>query len=91
MLIAPLILIGKAIAEAVLEEVEAVGLDMKNCRGQAYDGAAAMSGAENGAAQLIRNKYPLAVYQHCKSHCLNLAIMKAATIIPQLSESSCVQ
>ena len=58
-----------------------MGLDMQNCRGQAYDGAAAMSGAVNGAAARIRSLHPLAIYQHCRSHCLNLSIMKAATII----------
>ena len=63
-----------------------MGLDMQNCRGQAYDGAAAMSGAVNGAAAQIRSLHPLAIYQHCRSHCLNLSIMKAATIIPQLSK-----
>ena len=43
--------------------------------GQAYDGASNMSGKTNGAAARISSQYLLALYTHCTSHCLNLAVM----------------
>lgn len=77
---------GRAVADALLEELETLGLDMTRCRGQAYDGASNMGGQYKGCAALIRERYPLAVYQHCRSHALNLAIMKTATVIPEISK-----
>ena len=46
-------------------------------RGQAYDGAGNMSGSVNGTAAIITREYPQAVYLHCASHCLNLAVVKS--------------
>ena len=45
--------------------------------GQAYDGASNMSGKTNGAASHISAQYPLALYTHCASHCLNLAVVSS--------------
>ena len=50
-------------------------LDPSKMRGQAYDGASNMSGKTNGAAARISSKYRLALYTHCASHCLNLAVV----------------
>ena len=50
-------------------------LDPSKMRGQAYDGASNMSGKTNGAASRISAQYPLALYTHCASHCLNLAVV----------------
>lgn len=76
--------LGRAVADAIVSEMNSMGIDLHKCRGQAYDGASNMSGAINGCAALIREQFPLATYQHCKSHCLNLAIMKTATVIPEI-------
>nr|CAH7766104.1 unnamed protein product [Callosobruchus chinensis] len=48
--------------------------------GQGYDGAAAMSGQFQGVQQHIREKNDLAIYVHCASHSLNLAISDACEI-----------
>ena len=45
-------------------------IDLK-ARGQAYDGASAMSSNISG---VIPELAPLAVYTHCRSHVLNLSI-----------------
>lgn len=71
-------------AGKILEVVEKVGLSMTNCVGQAYDGASNMSGYKSGCAALISKKYPLAVYSHCKSHVLNLALVKACTSLMEI-------
>ena len=34
----------------------------------------------NGTAALIAVDYPLALYLHCASHCLNLAVVKSLQI-----------
>ena len=57
--------------------VTARTLDPSKLRGQAYDGAGNMSGSLNGTAALISNDNPLALYLHCASHSLNLAVVKS--------------
>ena len=78
-------LLGASIAEVILQKGANIGLDMDRC-GQSYDGAANMSGAIKGVSKIISDKYPLAVYQHCRSHCLNLSLMKACSGIPEIGK-----
>ena len=49
-------------------------LDPSKMHGQAYDGASNMSGKISGTAARIQSQYPLALYIHCASHCLILAV-----------------
>ena len=39
-----------------------------------------MAGCVNGTATLITNEYPQALYLHCASHCLNLAVVKSLKV-----------
>lgn len=59
---------------------------MDNCIGQAYDGVSNMSGSVQGVAAIIKEKFPHAKYSHCRSHCLNLALMKACSSITEISK-----
>ena len=68
---------GRVIADKIISCLQAYGLDLSNLRGQAYDGAGNMAGSVNGAAALITADYPLALYLHCASHSLNLAVVKS--------------
>ena len=63
---------GRTLADKITSCVRAYGLDLSNLRGQAYDGEGNMAGLVNGTAALIASDYPLAIYLHCTSHCLNL-------------------
>ncbi|KAF2886457.1 hypothetical protein ILUMI_19715, partial [Ignelater luminosus] len=54
--------------------------------GQGYDGASSMSGAFHRVQVYIRAKYSSAIYVHCASHSLNLAISDACTV-PQVRNS----
>ena len=65
---------GVSIAEAIKQCLEEHGIDISLARGQAYDGASAMSFKRIGVQSIIRQKAPLALYTHCKSHVLNLSI-----------------
>ena len=44
-------------------------------RGQVYDRASNMSGKTHSAAVRISSRYPLVLYAHCTSHCLNLVVV----------------
>ena len=68
---------GSDLGTKILGTLQGYGLDLHKLRGQAYDGAANMSGATRGVAALIREEYPLALYLHCASHCLNLPVVKS--------------
>ena len=71
---------GRALADKITSCVRAYGLDLSNLQGQAYDGAGNMAGSVNGTAALIASDYPLVIYLHCTSHCLNLAVVKSLQI-----------
>ena len=67
---------GRDLAEKITTTLRSFNLDLSYLRGQAYDGAGNMAGSVNGAAAIISRDYPLALYRHCASHCLNLAVVK---------------
>ena len=71
---------GEAIAKTIKQALEDFGLDIKNCRGQGYDGAGNMAGKCSGAAVNIQREYPKALYVHCRSHVLNLCVGSASKI-----------
>ena len=74
-------LTGEGIANSIERFCISVGLDLNNLVGIGLDGASAMAGKFKGVQACIRKKYPMAHYTHCSSHCLNLAIAKASTIV----------
>ena len=65
---------GEAVAAAILESLSEHSIDITKMRGQAYDGAAAMSSSRVGVQAKIKEHAPLAVYTHYNSHILNLLI-----------------
>ena len=71
---------GKARAETIVKTLSNFDIPLSKLRGQGYDGAAAMSGNNEGVQAHIRKLAPLAVYTHCACHCLNLAISKCTSI-----------
>ncbi|XP_025416778.1 zinc finger MYM-type protein 1-like [Sipha flava] len=71
---------GKGLASTLLTLLDLIGIDYNYMIGQGYDGAAAMSGVFHGAHVYVQEKCPLAIYVHCASHSLNLAISDACNI-----------
>ena len=53
-------------------------LSLGQCRGQAFDGAANMSGVRCGVQALVKKEESRALYVHCLAHSLNLSIQSAA-------------
>ena len=52
-------------------------LPLALCRGQAYDGAANMSGHVSGVATRLKAEQPAALHVHCLAHSLNLCLQDA--------------
>ena len=61
---------GDRIAKAIVAVLNRNGLDVNNIRGQAFDGAGAMSSSNVGTRAQISAQNPLALYTHCRSHIL---------------------
>ena len=72
-----------AIASAIKDSLAAHNINIAQARGQAYDGAASMSSEKVGAQTKIREIAPMAIYNHCHSHVLNLSIA-ASCQVPEI-------
>ena len=73
-------LTGKGLANVLMETLANLHIDCNFMIGQGYDGAAAMSGRLHGAQQYVAEKFDLAIYVHCASHSLNLALSDACEL-----------
>jgi len=73
-------LTGQGMAQLVTEFLGRMGLTLEYCRGQGYDGAAAMMGRWNGCQAVISGQQPLAVPIHCFNHRLNLAVSRSCDV-----------
>ena len=51
-----------------------VNLQLSQCRGQTYDGAANMAGHLNGLAVRFQSEEHRMLHVHCMAHCLNLCL-----------------
>ncbi|KAJ4432415.1 hypothetical protein ANN_21034 [Periplaneta americana] len=71
---------GINLARTILESLTRFNVDLKYMRGQGYNGASAMSGQFQGAQAFILKECPAALYVHCASHSLNLAISDACCV-----------
>ena len=65
-------------AKTVLRGLINLGLDIRDCRGQGYDGGAAVSGHINGLSADVGNINSEVIYMHC--HRLNLVISASCNI-----------
>ena len=65
---------GEHIGEAILKSYRELGLDVKKCKGQCYDGAANMQSKKKGVASVILREGPNSIVTHCFSHNLNLSL-----------------
>ena len=60
---------------SIKQTLSRCGIDLNFCVGQCYDGAAVMSGCNNGVQELFRREVLQAVYIHCHAHRLNLVLV----------------
>ncbi|XP_065640525.1 52 kDa repressor of the inhibitor of the protein kinase-like [Hydra vulgaris] len=71
---------GKDLFNVLLNCVSNLNLDIKNCRGQEYDGASSVSGYINGLSAQVLNINSKALYTHCHSHRLNLSVCESCNV-----------
>ena len=71
---------GESIANAILSSLAEKNIAVAFARGQAYDGASAMSSEACGVQGRIRRIAPIALYTHCNSHVLNLSVAAACRL-----------
>ncbi|XP_057291325.1 52 kDa repressor of the inhibitor of the protein kinase-like [Hydractinia symbiolongicarpus] len=71
---------GKDLQSVLCKCLEHLKLNIKDCRGQAYDGAGAVAGYKNGLSARILSLNRKAIYVHCNSHRLNLSVGKSCTV-----------
>ncbi|XP_065667641.1 52 kDa repressor of the inhibitor of the protein kinase-like [Hydra vulgaris] len=71
---------GKDLLNVLLNCVSNLNLDIKNCRGQGYDGASSVSGYINGLSAQVLNISSKALYTHCHSHRLNLSVCESCNV-----------
>ncbi|CAH2085853.1 unnamed protein product [Euphydryas editha] len=71
---------AEGISKMILSKLEADGLDISNCRGQAYDNAAVMAGRHSGVQQRIKEINPKVEFVSCSNHSLNLVCLHTASV-----------
>ena len=79
---------AESLTTTITEFLSKVGLPIKHCIAQSYDGASVMSGSNKGVQKLIRtateNPCP---YVHCHAHRLNLVLADVAKRVDTVSET----
>ena len=74
---------AESLSNAIQDEMQQIGINIKNLVGQGYDGAAVMSGRYSGVQERIKEIVTQASYVHCLAHRLNLVIVQAVkSIVP---------
>ncbi|GJQ79354.1 hypothetical protein Trydic_g16215 [Trypoxylus dichotomus] len=74
---------GKNLTDVLLEELDKIGLEIRDCRGQGYDNGSNIKGSYSGVHARILEINPMAFYMPCASHSLNLLIWDAAKCSPK--------
>ncbi|XP_065665586.1 52 kDa repressor of the inhibitor of the protein kinase-like [Hydra vulgaris] len=70
----------KDLLNVLLNCLSNLNLDIKNCRGQGYDGASSVSGYINGLSAQVLNINSKALHTHCHSHRLNLSVCELCNV-----------
>lgn len=73
-------LTGQGLASALMRLLKDTGVNTSYMCGQGYDGAANMSGRFSGVQAVIQRDVPAALYVHCASHSLNLALCSSCSV-----------
>lgn len=70
---------GENLAKCVMDELESLGLDINDCRGQGYDNGSNMRGDYSGVKTRILSVNSLAFFTPCGCHSWNLLLCDAAS------------
>jgi hypothetical protein len=75
------------ITDAILEGIQSASLDPTNIVAVSFDGASNMSGSKKGVQALLKVHAPKLVFVHCRSHLLQLALVRAAGLVPDVKRT----
>lgn len=81
---------GASIGKSLVTAMQQAGLELKNCVGCGFHGAAAMS-SEIGTAAFVKSKAPLADYFHCTMHSFDLSASHSSKIVEIRHCFDCIQ
>ncbi|XP_058740955.1 uncharacterized protein LOC131613289 [Vicia villosa] len=74
---------GKGIFDAIVNEINTIGIDISNLRGQGYDNGSNMKGKHQGVQKRFLDINPRSFYTPCGCHSLNLVICDMASCCPK--------
>ena len=77
---------AETIHRSLKTSLTSLGLQLENCRGQAYDGASNFQGRVSGVAKRFQDENPAAVPVHCLAHCVNLCLQEVARKVTSIKE-----
>ncbi|XP_045802280.1 zinc finger MYM-type protein 1-like [Trifolium pratense] len=69
---------GKSLFDVIMNELNVLGLDISNLRGQGYDNGSNMKGKHQGVQKRFLDVNPRAFYTPCGCHSLNLVLCDMA-------------
>ena len=69
---------------AIINQLEADGINFTDCRSQCYDNASVMSGHSSGLQKRMLDRNPLALFINCDNHSLNLVGVNAVSAEAEL-------
>jgi hypothetical protein len=73
------------ITDAILEGIQSASLDPTNIVAVvSFDGASNISGSKKGVQALLKVHEPKLVFVHCRSHLLQLALVRVAGLVPDV-------
>ena len=70
---------GESIAQIITDTLLRLNLPIANLRGQSYDGASNMAGQYAGCSAFIARSQPLALFNRCGAHCVNLVVQNSVS------------
>ncbi|CAF1474490.1 unnamed protein product [Rotaria sordida] len=73
------------ITKVILDIICRCNLDIKDCRGQGYDGAPSMAGHISGVAARIQRLCSKAFFVHCNAHSLDLTLQDLTSTSSSIS------
>ncbi|XP_036144951.1 zinc finger MYM-type protein 1-like [Monomorium pharaonis] len=82
---------GEGLAQVILEKLKHDGLEIENCRGQAYDNGANMVGKYKGVQSHILSIEKSAKFMPCAAHKLNLVGVHAASVSVEMNAISSIR
>lgn len=76
---------GKNLFDAIMNEINNIGLNISNLRGQGYDNGSNMKGKHQGVQKRILDINPRSLYTSCCCHSLNLILCDMANSYPKVT------